>query len=79
MPGTGSELRPLGPAVQAALVLQALYDEDIVEEDLIVAWHAKPSAGKVLGVDASAAAAVREAAKPFVEWLEEAESDEESD
>ncbi|CAK0738548.1 hypothetical protein CVIRNUC_001058 [Coccomyxa viridis] len=64
---------------EAALVLQALYDEDIVEEDLIVAWHAKPSAGKVLGVDASAAAAVREAAKPFVEWLEEAESDEESD
>ena len=66
-------------ALQAALVLQALYDEDIVEEDLIVAWHAKPSAGKVAGVDASAAAAVREAAKPFVAWLEEAESDEESD
>lgn len=64
---------------QAALVLQALYDEDIVEEDLIVAWAAKPSAGKALGVDAVAAGAVRKAAKPFVDWLEEAESDEESD
>ena len=38
-------------------MLQALYDEDIVEEDLIVAWYNKPSAGKVLGVDASAATA----------------------
>ena len=65
--------------MQAALVLQALYDEDIVDEDLIVAWYGKPSAGKVLGVELSAATAVREAAKPFVEWLEEAESDEESD
>jgi hypothetical protein len=31
----------------------------------------------VLGVPADGAAAVRAAAKPFVEWLEEAESDEE--
>ena len=60
-------------------MLQALYEEDIVEEDLIVAWYGKPSAGKVLGVEPSAATAVREAAKPFVEWLEEAESDEDSD
>ena len=60
-------------------MLQALYDEDIVDEDLIVAWYGKPSAAKALGVEPSAAAAVREAAKPFVEWLEEAESDEESD
>ena len=60
-------------------MLQALYDEDIVDEDLIVAWYDKPSAAQVLRLDASTAAAVRAAAKPFVEWLEEAESDEESD
>ncbi len=65
--------------MQAALVLQALYEEDIVEEDLIMAWYDKPSAGKVLGVEPRAATAVREAAKPFVEWLEEAESDEDSE
>jgi translation initiation factor 5 len=60
-------------------VLQVLYDEDIVEEELIVAWHDKASAGKTLGIDADAAAAVRKAAAPFVEWLKEAESDDESD
>ncbi len=61
------------------MVLQALYDEDIVDEDLIVAWYAKPSAANILGVEPSAATGVREAAKAFVEWLEEAESDEDSD
>ena len=64
---------------QAALVLKALYDDDIVEEELITAWYDKANIGKVLGIDAAAAAAVREAAKPFVEWLKEAESDEDSD
>lgn len=33
----------------------------------------------MLGVPPEAGAAVREAAKPFAEWLEEAESDDESD
>ena len=62
---------------QAALVLKALYDEDIVEEELITGWYDKPAVGRSLGIDAGAAAAVREAAAPFVDWLKEAESDEE--
>ena len=61
------------------MVRQELSAEDIVDEDLIVAWYAKPSAAKILGVEPSAATGVREAAKAFVEWLEEAESDEDSD
>ena len=102
-------------------MLKALYDDDIVEEELITAWYDKASIGKVryiiisfeeplvpclmllmvhqphlhqlwrlrlnrcnsltqvLGIDAAAAAAVRDAARPFVEWLKEAESDEDSD
>lgn len=64
---------------QVALALKALYEDDIVVEELIIAWHGKPSAGKVLGVPAPAAKAVRQAAAKFVEWLQEAESDEESD
>ena len=65
--------------LQVSLALKALYDEEIVDEELIVAWHGKPSAGKVLGVPAPAAKAVRLAAAKFVEWLQEAESDEESE
>ena len=52
------------------MALKALYDEDIVEEDMIIAWYNKPTAGKVLGIPAAAAKAVREAATKFVEWLQ---------
>ncbi|KAK9830541.1 hypothetical protein WJX72_012368 [[Myrmecia] bisecta] len=62
---------------QVSLVLKALYDEDIADEELIVAWFDKGAAGKVLGIPAAAAKSVRDAAKPLVEWLKEAESDEE--
>lgn len=65
--------------VQVSLALKALYDDEIVAEELIIAWYGKPSAGKVLGVPAPAAKAVRQAAAKFVEWLQEAESDEDSD
>lgn len=64
---------------QAALVLKLFYDEDLVEEALIAAWHAKKSAGKVLGVSPEAAAAVRAATAPFIKWLEEADEDESDD
>ncbi len=60
--------------------LQALYDEEIVDEALILAWFEKASAGKILGVPARAASDVRRAAAPFIEWLREAdEGDDEDD
>ncbi len=68
-----------GGRAQAGLVLKALYDDDVVEEDIILAWHDKAGAGAVVGVSPAAGAAVREAARPFVEWLREAESDESDD
>ncbi|KAL3130990.1 hypothetical protein ABBQ38_000314 [Trebouxia sp. C0009 RCD-2024] len=64
---------------QVSLALKALYDDEIVDEALIIAWYNKPLAGKVLGVPAPAAKAVRQAAAKLVEWLQEAESDEDSD
>ncbi|BDA48496.1 Eukaryotic translation initiation factor 5 [Coccomyxa sp. Obi] len=64
---------------EVAMVLKVFYDEDIVEEALIVGWYGRVDAAKVLGVDPSTAAAVRAVAKPLVEWLQEAESEEESD
>jgi translation initiation factor 5 len=66
-------------AKEAPLVLKALYDADLAGEELIVAWYGKAGAGGVLGVPPGAAAAVRAACKPFVEWLQEAESEEEEE
>eukprot|EP00891_Asterochloris_glomerata_P005345 jgi/Astpho2/5345/Aster-05895 len=66
-------------SAEISQALKALYDEDIVEEDLILAWADKPVAGKVLGIPAATAKAVREAAAKFVEWLKEADEDEDSE
>lgn len=65
--------------LQVSIALQALYDEDIVDEALILAWYGKPTAGKVLGIPPAAAEAVRKAAAVFVKWLEDAEDEEDSD
>ncbi|KAK9867369.1 hypothetical protein WJX84_001792 [Apatococcus fuscideae] len=58
---------------EVAGALQALYDEEIVDEALILAWFEKATAGKILGVPAKAASDVRRAASPFIEWLREAD------
>eukprot|EP00239_Pterosperma_sp_CCMP1384_P009862 CAMPEP_0197861166 /NCGR_PEP_ID=MMETSP1438-20131217/37043_1 /TAXON_ID=1461541 /ORGANISM="Pterosperma sp., Strain CCMP1384" /LENGTH=462 /DNA_ID=CAMNT_0043478255 /DNA_START=332 /DNA_END=1720 /DNA_ORIENTATION=+ len=62
---------------ETGMVLKTLYDEDICEEDNIVAWSGKADSAKSIGCDAKAAQAVRKAAMPFVNWL--AEADEDSD
>lgn len=60
-----------GPAEvckEVSLVLKMLYDLDIVEEDAVLAWYGKTSGD----------AQVRKLAMPFVEWLQNAESEDES-
>uniref|UniRef100_A0A383W722 W2 domain-containing protein n=1 Tax=Tetradesmus obliquus TaxID=3088 RepID=A0A383W722_TETOB len=62
---------------EAALALKALYDADLAEEDIILAWHGRSDAAKLLEVPAADAAAVRKAVAAVVDWLQEAESDDE--
>ncbi|CAI9734586.1 eukaryotic translation initiation factor 5-like [Octopus vulgaris] len=51
-------------------ILKTLYDEDILDEDVILKWAAKPTKNHV---SKSVAEDIREKAKPFIKWLEEAE------
>lgn len=64
---------------ETPLALKALYDADLAEGDTIVAWAGKADAGKILGVSLEAGAAVRTAAAPVVEWLQESEDESEEE
>ena len=44
-------------------------------QGIILAWFGKANAAKGLGVEPDVAAAVRAAVKPFIEWLQNAESE----
>uniref|UniRef100_A0A0D6QVV1 W2 domain-containing protein n=1 Tax=Araucaria cunninghamii TaxID=56994 RepID=A0A0D6QVV1_ARACU len=57
---------------EVALVIKAMYDADIVEEENIFQWYEKSSPE----VENQA---IRKKAKPFVEWLKSAEAESEED
>jgi translation initiation factor 5 len=61
---------------QVPAILMGFYQEDLITEEVLSAWCGK--AGKKY-VDIGTSRKVRQAAKPFLEWLQNAESDEESD
>ena len=67
-----------GAAKQAAVVIKALYDADVLEEPVIDAWYSA-AGDSVGGVPAAASAEVRKQAFPFVNWLRTADSDEDDD
>ncbi|CAI7574067.1 unnamed protein product [Penicillium crustosum] len=54
---------------QIPAILLGYYQNDLVSEETLKAWGAKTSKNKK----------IHKAAKPFIEWLENAESDEESE
>ncbi|KAI3803804.1 hypothetical protein L1987_31966 [Smallanthus sonchifolius] len=58
---------------EVALVLKALYDEDILEEEYIVKWYEEGSSGGNKG------SLIWKNAKLFVEWLQSAESESEEE
>ena len=56
-------------------ILLGLYQADLISEETLKAWCSKASKKHV---DLSTSKKVRKAAEPFLEWLNTAESDEES-
>lgn len=64
---------------ETALVLKALYDLDLVEDEIIVAWGGKEDAGKILNVPVEASKAMRKVAAPVVDWLQEDEDEEDDE
>jgi translation initiation factor 5 len=61
---------------ETPLALKFLYEEDIIDEEIIIGWHHKSNAASVLGVDATMACEIRKNADPIITWLEEASTDE---
>ena len=61
---------------QVPKMLMALYQEDVITEEVVKAWGSKASKKYV---DLSTSKRVRQAAEPFIKWLETAESDEEDE
>ncbi|KAJ3096134.1 hypothetical protein HDU96_000874 [Phlyctochytrium bullatum] len=58
------------------LVLKAVYDEDLVEEEVLLAWGEKASKKFV---DRKVAKEIRAKAEPFLKWLKEAEEEDDDD
>ena len=61
---------------QVPKILLAYYQNDLVSEDVLKNWGSKKSQKYV---DLASSKKVRKAAEPFLEWLNTAESDEESE
>ncbi|KAJ3044505.1 hypothetical protein HDV00_001932 [Rhizophlyctis rosea] len=61
---------------KVAMILKALYDEDLVEEETLLVWGEKASKKYV---DRKVSKEIREKATPFLNWLKEAEEDDDDD
>lgn len=57
-------------------ILQLYYHHDLISEDVVTKWGTKASKKYT---DISTSKKVRKAAEPFLTWLAEAESEEDSD
>lgn len=60
------------------LILQALYEADVLDEDAIINWADSPPESSYM-VNKEVAVAVRHHAAPFIQWLKEADSEDEEE
>jgi len=58
------------------VVLQKLYEHDVLGEETILAWSQSPPEASAWAVGKEVASYSRKCAKPFIEWLQSAEEDE---
>eukprot|EP00697_Spironema_sp_BW2_P016975 gnl/Spiro4/8492_TR4459_c0_g1_i1.p1 gnl/Spiro4/8492_TR4459_c0_g1~~gnl/Spiro4/8492_TR4459_c0_g1_i1.p1 ORF type:complete len:462 (-),score=99.77 gnl/Spiro4/8492_TR4459_c0_g1_i1:102-1487(-) len=58
-------------------LLNALYNNDLLEEEVVVEWYEKNPASKLCS--SAVVDAFHKAAKPFVEWLNKAEEEDDED
>jgi hypothetical protein len=71
-----------GAAARLPLYLKHCFDEDVLSEEAVRAWHSSSPEQVLLTVPASAligaaqVTAMQNSAKPFVEWLDQASDDE---
>lgn len=61
---------------KTAHIIKALYDNDLCDEDVLLSWDTKPS-GRFIKKDF--VKEMNKVAKPFINWLKEAEEDSESE
>jgi len=59
-------------------IFKLIYDNDIIDEEVLIEWHSKQSSGKKL-ISKEVAAEIKNKAQPFIQWLKEAEEEESSD
>ena len=60
-------------------ILKTLYDEDVLEEEIILKWGADSKSAARFGVELETSQLVRKQVKPFLEWLATADDDSDSD
>lgn len=61
---------------QIVKILQLYYHHDLISEEVVTKWGTHASKKYT---DKNTSRKIRQAAKPFLDWLEEAESEEDSE
>ena len=62
-------------ALKIATILNAFYEAEILEEEILYKWHANPSKK----IDRDLSRALRERTQKFIEWLKTAENEDDED
>jgi len=60
---------------RSGVILQKLYDADVLSEETILAWAQSPPEASAWAVGKDVAAYARSCAKPLIEWLQSAEEE----